>query len=145
MLKAMASKKPGKKAALKRDSGASDIADFLGSLDEPVRRMVLELRDIVLQADSRINEGIKWNVLSFRTAEYFATLHLRRKQGIGVVMHFGARKNSISETGVAIPDPEEMLHWLAKDRAMLEFDGMNDIRRRRDAFTALIREWIRHV
>jgi len=141
----MASKKSGKKAAAKRVTGASDVADFLSSLDESVRLMVLALREIVLQADPGIGEGIKWNVLSFRTVEYFATLHLQRKQGIGVIMHFGARKNAISETGVAIPDPEGMLDWLAKDRAMLTFEGVDDIRRRGPALMTLIREWIRYV
>ena len=66
-----------------------------------------------------IEEGVKWNSLSFRTrggqGEWFATVNLREKQGVGLILRFGAKKNALSETGVAIADPAGLLRWLAKD------------------------------
>jgi hypothetical protein len=108
-------------------------------------KAVCALRQIFLAADPSIAEGIKWNVPSFLTSDYFATMNLRVKNGIGVVLHFGAKKSDISGTGVAIPDPASLLVWLAKDRAMITFRDVDDITARRSALTELIREWIKHL
>jgi hypothetical protein len=124
---------------------AESVEVFLASLEEPQKQVAGALRQIFLAADPSIAEGIKWNVPSFRTSEYFATMNLRVKTGIGVVLHFGAKKSDISRNGVAIPDPASLLVWLAKDRAMVTFRDVDDINTRRAAFTNLIREWIKYL
>lgn len=135
------SPKPTRRSAPPPES----VESFLASLEHPSKEEVLALRQIILAADPAIAEGIKWNVPSFRTSEYFATLNLRVKNGVGVILHFGAKKNDISITGVAIPDPDSLLEWLAKDRAMVTFHDLNDITAKQSAFTNLIRQWIKHV
>ena len=140
----MSSKDSGKPA---KGSAAADesVETFLAALDHPSKQEILALRRIILDADPTIAEGIKWKVPSFHTSDYFATMNLRAKTGIGVILHFGAKKSDISITGVAVPDPESLLEWLAKDRAMVTFHDLNDIEARRSAFTNLVREWIKHV
>ena len=61
------------------------------------------------------------------------------------ILHFGAKKNAIATTGVAIPDPASLLHWLGKDRAAVAFRDAAQLADQRAAFTQLIREWIRFV
>jgi hypothetical protein len=139
------SKDPGKKAAKQNSSTTDSVEAFVASLDEASKPAVNVLRQIFLAADPGIAEGIKWNVPSFRTSEYFATMNLRVKTGIGVVLHFGAKKSEISRAGVEIPDPASLLVWLAKDRAMITFRDVDDVTARRAALTKLIREWIKHV
>lgn len=124
---------------------AADVETWLAALDHPCKEEVLALRQIILAADPAISEEIKWNVPSFRTSEHFATLNLRVKKGIGVILHFGAKKSDISTTGVAIDDPESLLEWLAKDRAIVTFRNSSDIAAKQSAFTTLLREWIKHV
>lgn len=124
---------------------AADVETWLSTFDHPRKEEVLALRQILLAADPAISEEIKWNVPSFRTSEHFATLNLRVKKGIGVILHFGAKKNEISATGVAIDDPESLLEWLARDRALVTFRDSGDIAAKQSAFTSLIREWIKHV
>ena len=63
---------------------------FLASLDHPFLREILALREIILGADPSIVEGIKWNAPSFRTSEYFATFHLRARDGVQLILHRGA-------------------------------------------------------
>ena len=133
--------KPTKRSA----SADESVENFLAILDHPFKQEIVALRQIVLDADPTIAEGIKWNVPSFRTSDYFATMNLRGKAGIGVILHFGAKKSDISITGVAIPDPDSLLKWLAKDRAIVTFLDLNEIAAQRSAFTNLIREWIKHV
>lgn len=121
------------------------VETFLSSLDHPSKQEILTLRRIILAADPAIAESIKWKAPSFYTSEHFATMNLRVKKGIAVILHFGAKKSDISTTGVAIPDPDSLIEWLAKDRAMVTFRDLDDIAARRSSFTKLIREWIKHV
>jgi hypothetical protein len=141
----MTSKASGKKTAKHNGPTPESVEAFVASLDEVSKQTVCALRQIILAADPSITEGIKWNVPSFRTSEYFATMNLRVKTGVGVVLHFGAKKSDISTTGVAISDPASLLVWLAKDRAMISFRDVDDITARRSALTNIIREWIKHV
>jgi hypothetical protein len=124
---------------------AADVESFMQALDHPMKAGLQALRDIILAADPSIAEGIKWNAPSFRTTEYFATTNLRARDCAQLILHFGARVNTISSTGVTIDDPEKLLTWLGKDRATIRFSDMNSVHRQRDAFTAILRRWIVHV
>ena len=128
-----------------RASAPEDVETFLASLEHPFKKEILAVRQIILSADPGIAEGIKWNAPSFRTSEYFATFHLRAKDGVQVILHLGAKKRDSSTTGIAIADPESLLAWLAKDRASATFRDLKDIEARRAAFANLIRQWIKHV
>ena len=125
--------------------GPATVDTYLESLDPAVRKLVQEVRTAILAADSRISEGIKWKVASFRTKEYFATVNLRVPEGVGLILHFGAKVSSIATTGVDIPDRASLLHWLGKDRATVTFRDAAQFKRERVAFMKLVREWIRHV
>ena len=124
-------------------SSGESVESFLAALDHPAKQEILALRQLILAADGSIGEEIKWKVPSFRTTEHFATLHLRAKQGVGVILHFGAKKRSVA--GIKIADPEALLEWLAEDRAMVTFRDLHEVAKKQQAFTDLIREWIRHV
>jgi len=114
---------------------------FMQGLDHPSKNEIETIRRIILAADPAIAEGIKWNVPSFRTGEYFATLNLRAKVGIGVILHLGAKVRETATTGVSIHDPDQLLTWLAKDRASVLFANMDEIVARQAAFVALLRQW----
>lgn len=45
----------------------------------------------------------------------------------------------------AIDDPAGLLEWLGDDRATVKFRDAADIAAKREAFAALLREWLRHV
>lgn len=141
----MTSKTSSKKPAKRSASPPDDVEAFLASLDHPLKQEILALRQIILGADPSITEGIKWNAPSFRTSEYFATFHLRVKDGVQVILHLGAKTRDTSVSGIAIADPESLLEWLAKDRASVKFRDRKDIDARRSAFADVIRQWIKHV
>jgi hypothetical protein len=131
---------------MSRQRGATEAASveaFLASLDHPSKAEILALREIILGADPRIAEGIKWNAPSFRTSEYFATFHLRVKDGVQLILHRGAKKRDAS--AFAIDDPESLLEWLGEDRASAKFRDLEDVEAHRSAFAAVIRQWIEQV
>jgi hypothetical protein len=126
----------------KKAAPPESVDAYLAASDHPQKPALVELRELTLSADPSITDGIKWNVPSFRTTEWFATYHVRLKQGVGVILHLGAKKRNAK---LNVSDPSGLLQWLADDRAMVVFDDLADVKRKKRAYIALIREWIRQL
>lgn len=126
------------------DSAAA-VTAFLATLSHSELDLIQAIRATILATDSRIAEGVKWNAPSFRTTEYFATTNLREKHGVGVILHLGAKVRDLSPEGITIDDPKGLLKWLARDRAMVVFGGMEDFRAKQAAFQDILGNWITHV
>lgn len=139
----MTTKVPAKKATKRSAPAPDDVEAFLASLDHPFEKEIREIRKAILGADARIGEGIKWNAPSFRTSEFFATFHLRAKDGVQVILHLGAKKRE--SPGFAIDDPGSLLEWLGKDRASVKFRDAKDVKAKQAAFVNVVRQWIEHV
>lgn len=116
---------------------------FMAALDHPHKAAIIAVRETVLGVDPSIEEGVKWNVPSFRTREYFGTIHMRAKVGIGLILHLGARVRQ--DASVQIDDPDGLLVWLAPDRAVVHFASETDVRQRASALQAVVRQWIAFV
>ena len=130
----------------KRTAAAPPTVDaFLATLDHPHTDAIAAVRAIILGAAPGIGEGIKWNAPSFRTTEWFATFHLRTRDGVQLILHLGARVRDTAATGIAVDDPHGLLEWLARDRATVRLRDLADVEARRDALAALVRAWIAHV
>lgn len=126
-------------------SATGGVEAFVAALDHPRKAEILALRRIILGADEGIAEGIKWNAPSYRTSEWFATTHLRAKDGVQIILHFGAKKRPGFTPRTDIADPDSLLEWLAEDRASAKFRDLADIQAKQSAFAALIRAWVLHV
>jgi hypothetical protein len=125
-------------------NSSPEVETFLAALDHPFKDEILAVRRILLGADPAIQEGIKWNAPSFRTSEYFATFHLRAKDGVQLILHRGAKKREAAG-GLPVEDPESLLDWLGEDRASVKLRDRDDIEVKGPALAALIRQWIQHV
>lgn len=115
----------------------------MATLVHPHKDAVELLRTIVRGADGSIAEDLKWEALSFRTTEYFATTYVRALESIGLVLHLGAKARE--DPMLDLPDPDRLLEWLGRDRAIVRFTGVDHVRAREAALQALIREWIKYV
>jgi hypothetical protein len=62
---------------------------------------------------------------------------------VGLVLHLGAKVREIP--GVPIQDPHGLLKWLAKDRAIITFTGLDDIQNRESSLKNIIVQWIEFV
>jgi hypothetical protein len=128
----------------KTTAGTTIAVDkFMSILEHPHKPAIERLRQVVCSADSSICEGVKWNAPSFRTHEYFATAHLRAKEGIALILHFGAKVRDVEN--VSIADPQNLLKWLANDRAFVAFRDDNDLEARAAALQLILRQWIVYV
>lgn len=139
---------PTRSSSGARDAGASTPAEvdaLLAALDHPQKDVIVAVRQVILGAEASIREGVKWNAPSFRTTEWFATFHLRAKDGVRVIMHFGAKQGGGKGARGVVRDPDALLEWLADDRAAVRFADMADVDAKRAAFAAVIREWLPYV
>ena len=120
--------------------GATDTDDFMRKLDHPLKPALQAVRAILLGADPRVCEGIKWNAPSFRLDDWFATVNIR-KDSVLVILHQGAKVRG-SARGPAVEDPAGLLQWLGKDRAAVTFRDLKSVRTHKAGFSNIVRQWI---
>lgn len=111
----------------------------------PEQLVVDALRRILLAADHRIKEAVKWNAPSFHTAEHFATFHLRAKDKVQLILHLGAKPRPDATVRDDVAGSPVPLEWKGHDRAVVTFHDLAEVRRHEAAFTRLIRQWIEHA
>jgi hypothetical protein len=131
-------KKPRKAPASLDEAGA-----FMAALDHPLKTDIEAVRKLILGASPAISDGVKWNSLSFRKSDWFATVNLRSKDVVQLVFHTGAKVKDNTE--LKIPDDNGLLLWLAKDRALATLGSGKTLKTNRAAFEAIVRAWIRYV
>jgi hypothetical protein len=137
-----------KKNVKSKSSGmgkSGDVGEFMRDLDHPLKVDIETVRQIILNVDPGISESIKWNAPSFRTTDFFATFNLRSRDSVQLIFHTGAKVKATATTGINIADPAGLLNWLARDRCLVTLGVGKDIRAKRAAFEAIVREWIRWV
>ena len=139
------SKKPKAASHDTASDSTRAVDEFMLSLDHRHKGEIEAIRAAILGADDSIAEGIKWKAPSFRTSEYFATINLREKKGIGMILHLGAKVRNIPSGSMVIDDPAKLLKWLGRDRAMIVFESREDFSAKKAAFERIIQQWIVHV
>lgn len=124
--------------------GEAEVKAYLAALDHPLKTEIEAVRLILLGISPKIAEGIKWNVPSFRTSEWFATFNVRAKDGVQLIFHLGAKVHA-GQKQPEIADPKGLMKWLGPDRAMVSLGAGPEIAANRKAFEAIVRAWIKHV
>lgn len=135
---------PATRHATPADTRAA-VDALMATLTHPHKASIEALRAAILAVDPSISEGVKWNAPSFRTHEYFATFHLRARQGIVLILHLGAKARDLPAGGLAIDDPDNLLRWLGPDRAQVTFADAADASRLTSSLQGLLRQWIAYV
>ncbi|MEO7432230.1 MAG: DUF1801 domain-containing protein [Dokdonella sp.] len=122
---------------------SSAIDELIGNLDHPLVPDIQALRALILGISPAIGEEIKWNSPSFHTSEHFATMRLNGKPPLQLILHLGAKKQSIPVG--AIEDPHAILKWLGPDRAVVNLPTAESFAQARKPLVAVIRPWLQHV
>jgi hypothetical protein len=121
---------------------ADSVEALLDALGHPLRADIDWLRDVILQADPAVVEEVKWNAPSFRTTEFFATMHLRTADALQLVLHTGAKAKDKALPRAQFPDPQGLMRWLADDRCILTLGAGAQLHARREAIDAILRAWL---
>lgn len=137
-----ASAAPKKAAKTAKTSG---VEALLAPLKHPLKTEIEAVRLIILGASKEISDGVKWNAPSFRTEkEWFATINLGAKDSVQVIFHLGAKARPDLKA-FKVADPNGLMKWLGKDRAMVTLGAGRDILVNRKALEAIVRAWIKQV
>ncbi len=132
-----------KKATTGKSAGAGLPEAFLASLEHPLRDVILALRPILLRADRRLTEGIKWNAPSYSLeGEDRVTFNLRAKDQVRLIFHRGAKVKDSQAKGPLIDDPDGLLEWAADDRAIAAFASVDEVTTQRAALTTILKRWL---
>ncbi len=114
---------------------------LLAALDHPLKPVIASMRAAILGADRAITEGVKWNSPSFYCEGWFATVNVRGKQGVLVVLHRGAKTRAGAALREDIKDAANLLHWHSDDRASIGFTLADEFTGKRPAFVAIVKQW----
>jgi hypothetical protein len=109
------------------------VDDFMAKLNHPLKAEMQRVREIILAADKKMTEVIKWGGPTFVYKGNLATLTPRTKRFV----------NLFFQTGAAIPDGHGLLEGDAKEVRVARFTDLNDIAAKEKALKAVVREWIR--
>jgi hypothetical protein len=133
-----------KKAAPKKAPVSENEAGaFMAALDHPLKADIETARELILGVSPEIGDGVKWNSLSFRKSDWFATVNLRSKDVVQLVFHTGAKVKDNPE--LKIPDDNGLLLWLAKDRALVTLGSGRTLKANAKAFETIVKAWLKYV
>lgn len=116
----------------------------MAALDHPLKAEIEAVRALILGLGPDVGEGIKWKAPTFRTTDDFATVNLRSADSLQLILHLGAKVRPGFEKP-AIDDPAGLLKWLAKDRCMATLGRGAVFEANREAFAAVLRQWLVQV
>ncbi len=67
-----------------------DVDRWLSDYDNPMKEVVMAVRDVILAADSRISEAIKWQAPTFVYKGNLASFFPKSKKHASLMFHKGA-------------------------------------------------------
>lgn len=123
-------------------SGSAAVEQFVRDLDHPLKHVVKAVRAAVLRTRHSIGEEIKWNAPSFHHGGHFATLNLRSREHILLVIHAGAKPRPDAGFRRQVPDPTGLVKWLADDRCVVMFASVGDVQQKGAALQRFLDAWI---
>jgi len=110
---------------------SSDVERWLKESDHPLKDAIRRVRQIVLAADSRVDECIKWKSPTFTYRGNIASINPRTTRKVSLMFHRGAE----------IPGRHPRLTGGGGTVKYMYFDDVSDVEGQRPALEAVIRAW----
>ncbi|GIQ63152.1 hypothetical protein PACILC2_17200 [Paenibacillus cisolokensis] len=127
----------------KKLTGHEQVVAYLDNLESPLKHVVEEIRTIILNADGRLTEHIKWNAPSFCLhGDDRITFNLHGKGAVRLVFHRGAKVKGQPAQERLFEDATGLLDWVANDRATVVFQDMNDVEQKREKLKKAVVKWL---
>ncbi len=110
---------------------APEVDAWFKAYDNPMEPVVQRLREIVLDADSRIDECIKWQAPTFTYKGNLASFYPKSKQHASLMFHQGAR----------IPGSHPLLEGSGDTSRVLKFSSVEEAETARPGIVRLVTAW----
>lgn len=119
------------------------VDDFLKELKHPRKKEIEELRKIIMSADKRLKEKIKWNAPSYCfNDDDRITFNLSGKGFIRLIFHCGVKPSDKKLNAPLFKDATGLLQWAANDRAIARFDSLKAIQECKKELINIVKKWI---
>lgn len=119
----------------------SNVDEFLGVLEHSRKDEVEFLRKLILECSPKISERIKWNAPSFCfNGDDRVTMRLQPQDRVELIFHRGVKVKD--SRAFHFEDPSNLLDFKAKDRALISFASLNDIRVKKKPLKELVVRWM---
>jgi hypothetical protein len=109
-----------------------EVEAWFESYDNPQTALVLAVRDVVLDADERVSEAIKWKAPTFVCQGNIASFYPKTKSHVALMFH----------TGALLPDPSGLLEGEGGTSRVARFTDAADLAAKADALRGLVHAWV---
>ncbi|QRN92801.1 DUF1801 domain-containing protein [Archangium violaceum] len=134
-----AAKKPAasvrKTKSSSQTTGADQVDAYMKDLEHPLKAEIEAVRTIILGANKKVAERVKWNAPSFYYKEDIAAFHPRARDCVHVVFVF--------PRGTMPSDRFGFLEGDYVDRRMARFRDMADVQANKAGLVRLVNHWVR--
>jgi len=107
------------------------VDDWFLKLEHPLKEAMLLTRQIILEADNRISESIKWSAPTFEYKGNLASFQPKAKQFVSLMFHRGSE----------IPGNHPDLQGDSALVRIMRFQDKTEVEAKRQALQAVVREW----
>ena len=108
-----------------------DVEAWLERYENPMKSVVLATREVILDADPRIGEVIKWSTPTFVYRGNLASFQPRAKQFASLLFHSGA----------SIPGDHPILEGGGDTARYTRLPDLGFVERNRSQLEAVVRAW----
>ncbi len=109
----------------------AEVDAWLDRYDNPMKEVVLRAREVILAADERLGETIKWSTPTFTYRGNLASFQPRARQFASLLFH----------TGASIPGDHPILEGGGDVARYVRLDDVAAVERQRSALEAVVRAW----
>lgn len=108
-----------------------EVEAWLAAYDNPMKPVVERTREVILGADPRIGEVIKWSTPTFVYRGNLASFQPRAKQFASLLFH----------TGASIPGVHPILEGGGDTARYMRLPDLEFVERHRSELEAVVRAW----
>jgi hypothetical protein len=108
------------------------VDTYMQELDNPLKDIWEQIRDIVLGVDPKMEEDIKWGAPTFIYKGNLATFNPRAKKFVNLTFH----------TGALIIDPDDVLEGDAKEARVFRVESSEELSAKKSGLEKVVVNWI---
>ncbi len=114
------------------DNRSREVDEWFEGYDNPQKALVQAVREVVLDADPRVQETVKWKAPTFMFEGNIASFFPRSRRTVTLMFH----------TGASLDDPDGVLEGEGETSRVLRVASVEDLEAKRASLHGLIRSWI---
>lgn len=109
----------------------NEVDDWMDAYDNPQKEVVEAIRRVILGADERISECIKWKSPTFTYRGNLCSFNPRSKKHASLMFH----------TGAEIPGEHAILAGDTRKARTVKIADLEDLAQQQEALEAVVRAW----